>query len=97
MVIKKRDHVHVNAVEESCLMDGHIDSMVARLEQEVGLFWRFNPGRQEDRSATGRADPEITVPLVDIFDHFGNNRDLTQTGAVMRMSEHVALVIGSVR
>lgn len=71
--------------------------MVTGLEQEIGLFRGFYPYRQEDWSPAGRAYTEITVPLVDIFNHFRNNGDLSQAGIVMGMSKHDAGSIGSVQ
>jgi len=94
-VVKERYHVHMDAVKKPCLVDRYIDGMVTRLEQEVGLFRGFNPYGQEDRSAAGSTDTKITVPLVDIFNHFRNDGDFTQTCAVMRMGKHVATIIGS--
>ena len=85
IIIKERDHVHMDAVEKPCLVDGYIDHMVSCFEQEVGFFRGFYPGWQEYRAAAGSADAEITVPLVDIFDDFRNNGDLAQAGAVREL------------
>lgn len=95
IVVKERYHVHMDAVKKPGLVDRYIDGMVTRLEQEIGLFRGFDPNRQEDRPAAGGADTKITVPLVDIINHFRNNGDFTQTCAVMRMGKHVASIIGS--
>jgi hypothetical protein len=85
----------MDTVEKPCLVDGYIDGMVTRLEQEVGLFRGFNPYGQEDRSAAGSTDTKITVALIDIFNHFRNDGDFAKPGAVMRMGKHVASIIGS--
>jgi hypothetical protein len=94
IVLKERDHVHMDTVEKPYLVDGYIDGMVTGFEQEIGLFRGFDPYREEDRPAAGRADTEIAVPLVDIFYHFRNNRNLSQAGVVMRMGKHDACIIG---
>jgi len=85
----------MDAAQKPCLVDGYIDGMVTRLEQKVGLFWGFDPYRQEDRAAAGGTDTKITIPLVDIFNHFRNDGDFAKPGAVMRMGKHVASIIGS--
>jgi hypothetical protein len=94
-VIKERYHVHVDTVEEACLVDGHVDGMVSGLEQEIGLFRGFDPYGQEDGTAAGCADTEIAAPFPDIIDHFGNDGDFTQAGTVTGAGEHVASIIGS--
>ena len=95
IVVKERYHVHMDAVKKPHLVDRYIDGMVPRLEQEVGLFRGFDAYRQEDRPAAGSADTKITIPLVDIVNHFRNDGDFSQTCAVMRMGKHVASIIGS--
>ena len=85
----------MDLIEKPCLMDGYIDGMVTGFEQEIGLFWGFDPCWQENGPAAGSADTEITVPLVDIFNHFRNDRDLSHADIVMRMGKHDAGSIGS--
>jgi len=85
----------MDTVEKSCLVDGYIDGMVPGFEQEISLFRGFYPCWQEDRPAAGSADTEITVPLVDIFNHFRNDRDLSHADIVMRMGKHDAGSIGN--
>jgi hypothetical protein len=95
-VVKKRYHIHMDVVEKACLVNRYIDGVVTCFEEEIGLFRRLDSDRQEDRSAAGRTDAKITVPFPDIFDHFGKDRDFSQTCAFMRMGKHVASIIGSV-
>jgi hypothetical protein len=94
-VVEERNHVQVDAVEEPCLVDGHVDGMVPGLEQEVGLFRGLDPDRQEDRSAAGCADTKIAVPFPDIFQDFGNDGDFACAGTVAGSGKHVASIIGS--
>jgi hypothetical protein len=82
----------MNAVEEPCLMNGNIDHMISCPEQEVGFFLGFDSGRQEYWPATGGADAKITVPFIDIFDHFRDNRNLAYAGTVFGM--HDAIYLG---
>jgi hypothetical protein len=41
-IIKKRDHVHPDVVQEPCLMNGNIDQMTSCPEKEIGLFGGFD-------------------------------------------------------
>jgi hypothetical protein len=92
IVIKKRDHFHPDAVEEPCLMNGNIDHMIPCPEKEIGFFWGFDTSWQEYWSAAGGADAKIAVPFIDIFDHFRDNGNLANAGAVFGM--HDAIVLG---
>jgi hypothetical protein len=76
IIVKERNHVHMDAVEETGLVDRYIDRVIPGFEQEVRFFRGFDPCGQKDGPPAGSADSEITVPLVDIFNHFRNNRDL---------------------
>lgn len=82
VIIKKWDHLHPDAVEEPCLMNGNIDHMISCPEKEIGFFGGFYPGWQEYRPATGGADAKITVSFIDIFDHFRDDGNLAYAGAV---------------
>jgi hypothetical protein len=87
----------VDTGKKPCLVDRYVNGMVTGFEQEISLFRGFDPCWQENGSAAGSADAEITVPLVDIFYHFRNDCDLSQAGAVMGMGKHDADSIGSVQ
>jgi len=76
-------------------VDRDVDGMVSRVEQQVTLLGGLDPHRKEDRSATGSADAEVAVPLVDVCEDFGNDGDPAKAGAVMRIGRHDAGVIGS--
>ena len=89
IIIKKRDHIHPDAVEEPCLVYRHIDHMISRPEQEVGFFWVFDPGWQEYWPAAGGADTKITVPFIDIFYHFRDDRNLVQAGIIFGMHDAI--------
>jgi hypothetical protein len=95
--LKEWYHVHMDAVEKPCLMDGYVDSMVTGLEQEIGLFRGFNPDWQEYRPSAGGADTEITVPLADVCKDFRNNRNLLKANAILGMGKHDADIIESVQ
>jgi hypothetical protein len=86
----------MDTVEKPCLVDGYIDGMVPGFEQEIRFFRGLYPNWQKDGSAAGSAYTEITVPLVDIFNHFRNDRDLSHADSVMRMGKHDAGSIGMV-
>lgn len=92
-LIKKRDHLHTDTVQEPGLVNGYVYRMVPGFQQEIGPFRRFDAGWQEDWSAAGSADAEITVPPVDIIDNFGSNDDFTMAGAVMGVGMHDAITI----
>ena len=81
-------------MKESRLVDGHINSTASGLEQEICFLRWFYMRREEDRAAAGSADPEITVPAVDIFNHFGDDGDLAYIGPVRVMGEHGSNSIG---
>jgi len=92
IIIKKRDHIHPDAVEEPCLMNGNIDHMTPCPEMEIGFFWGFESGWQEYWPAAGGAYAKIAVPFIDIFDHFRDNGNLAYAGAVFGM--HDAILLG---
>ena len=76
-------------MEVAYLVNGYIDHMISRPEQEVSFFWRFDTGWQEYWPAAGGADTKITVPFIDIFDHFRDNRNLAQAGIVFGMHDAI--------
>jgi hypothetical protein len=45
IIIKKRDHIHPDVVQESGLMNGNIDHMVSCPEKKISLFRRFDADR----------------------------------------------------
>ena len=45
IIIKKRDHVHPDVVQESRLMNGNIDHTISCPEKEIGLFRGFDTDR----------------------------------------------------
>jgi hypothetical protein len=89
IVIKKWYHLHLDAMEEPYLVNGYIDHMISRPEQEIGFFWGFDPGWQEYWPAAGSADTKITVPFIDIFDHFRENGNLAQAGIIFGMHDAI--------
>jgi hypothetical protein len=89
IVIKKWDHLHVDVVEVPYLVNGYVDHMISRPEQEVRFFGGFDTGWQEYWPAAGGADTKITVPFIDIFDHFRDNRNLAQAGIVFGMHDAI--------
>jgi hypothetical protein len=89
IIIKKRDHIHPDAVEEPCLMNGYIDHMIPCPEQEIGFFRGFDTDWQEYWPAAGGADTKIAVPFIDIFNHFRNNGNLADAGAVFGMHDAI--------
>jgi hypothetical protein len=89
IVIKKWDHLHLDGMEEPYLVNRYVDHMISRPEQEVGFFGRFDPCWQEYWPAAGSADTKITVPFIDIFDNFRDNRHLAQAGIIFGMHDAI--------
>jgi hypothetical protein len=89
IVIKKWDHLHVDVMEIPYLVNGYIDHMISRPEQEIGFFWGFDTGWYEYRAAAGGAYTKITVPFIDIFYHFRDDRNLVQAGIVFGMHDAI--------
>jgi hypothetical protein len=94
VIIKERYHLHMDAVQESGLVNGDIDGMISRFYEKVGFFRWFYPYGQKNGPSAGCTDTKITVPLIDKIDNFGNNSDLAQTSVVIGIGMHDAVIIG---
>ena len=94
VIIKEWDHLHMNAVQKPCLVNGDIDGMVACFYEQVCFLWWLYLYWQKNGPPAGCTDTKIAVPLIDKIDHFGKNSDLAQTSAVMGIGIHDAVIIG---
>lgn len=92
IVVKERNHLHLDGIEESRLVDGDIDGMVTGFHQKIGFFRWLDADRQQHRATAGCADPEVGVPFIHEFDDFWIDGDVMQIGPAMRI--HYAHSIG---
>lgn len=71
-------------------MDGDIDGMVGRLEQDIAFFRGLYAYWQEDWTSAGGTDAEITVPLLNVVHDIRGNCDPGNTGRIRRIPRHYA-------